>query len=145
MRIRTAAAVVFTGALALLAACDGGSEPVEDPPVSAGSSAGTPDAGPGSGDPGESESGEELAPAAFNARASGAYDCGGQNITVNGDESELHLLGTCGTVVINAEQATVTVDGAELIVVNGAGSHVNYSGEPEVVLNGEDTTAEPAE
>jgi hypothetical protein len=48
-------------------------------------------------------------------------------------------------VVINAEQATVTVDEAELIVVNGAGSHVVYSGDPEVVLNGEDATAEPAE
>lgn len=142
MRIRTAAAIVLTGALALLTACDSGSEPTGDPPVSATPTSGDTTDG---GDSGSEGSEAEPAPAAFNARATGEYDCGGQNVTVNGDESELHLLGLCGTVVINAEQATVTVDEAELIVVNGAGSHVVYSGDPEVVLNGEDATAEPAE
>lgn len=150
MRIRTAAAVGFTGMLALLVGC-GGSEPAAEPtdPPATTAPAGGGTAGPGdsgSDGPGGSDAdGPEPAPAAFNAQASGTYDCGGQNVTVNGDGSDLHLAGTCGTVVINAEDATLVIDEAELIVVNGAGSHVTYGGDPEVVVNGEDASAEPAD
>ncbi|HLU44589.1 MAG TPA: DUF3060 domain-containing protein [Natronosporangium sp.] len=144
MRIRTAAAG-FTGVLALLAGCSGGADPADraEPPTTTAPAGDTPADPDGSGD--SPSDGPEPAPAAFNDQTTGTYDCGGQNITINGDGSDLHLTGACGIVVINAAQATLVVDAAEMIVVNGADSHVTYGGEPEVFVNGEDASAEPAD
>lgn len=76
--------------------------------------------------------------------ASGTYECGNQNITVNGEDSDLHFTGACGTVVVNGARSTVVVDDAAVIVVNGEDAAVTYSGDPEVVMNGEGASAEEA-
>jgi Protein of unknown function (DUF3060) len=75
--------------------------------------------------------------------ASGTFECGSQNITVNGEDSDLHFTGPCGTVVVNGARSTVVVDDAQVIVVNGEQASVTYGGDPEVVVNAEDANAEP--
>jgi hypothetical protein len=83
-------------------------------------------------------------PNTFNEEgSSGSYECGSQNITVNGEDSELRFTGPCGTVVVNGDRSIVVVDDAEVIVVNGEDATVTYSGDPEVVVNGEGASAEP--
>lgn len=77
--------------------------------------------------------------------ASGTFACESQNITVNGQDSDLHFTGPCGTVVVNGDRSTVVIDDAQVIVVNGVDATVTYTGDPEVVVNGEGATAEPAE
>jgi hypothetical protein len=125
-------AVLLAGVLALLgAACGDDSEPAEDPtgPPAPPQTSAVDHPGP--------------VPNAFNDEgASGTYECGSQNITVNGEESDLRLTGPCGTVVVNGDRSTVVVDDAEVIVVNGEDAAVTYSGEPEVAVNGEGATAE---
>src|SRR5690606_8310985 len=47
--------------------------------------------------------------------ASGTYECQEQNITVNGEDSDLRFTGPCGTVVVNGDRSTVVVEDAEVI------------------------------
>jgi DUF3060 family protein len=83
-------------------------------------------------------------PTVFNDEgAAGTFDCAGQDITVNGAETDVHLTGACGTVVVNGDRVRLVVDDAAVIVVNGDDSTVSYRGEPDVTVNGEDSTAEP--
>lgn len=142
MRIKTAA-VALAGALALGGAACGGDDPGPggDTATPGDPTATAPDSDAG-GDDGE----PEPAPVAFNdAQVSGAFDCDGQDVAVNGEDADLHLVGSCGVVVINGERAQVTVDDAELIVVNGENAALTYSGDPEVTVNGEHATAEQAD
>jgi hypothetical protein len=146
MRIRTASALLV-GMLALAGtACGGDSDAAEgSQPDPTGSAAPGPETDPEQ-DAREVDGDGERAPAAFNNdNASGTFDCDGQNVTVNGEDADLHLVGTCGIVVINGEHARVTVDDAEIIVVNGAEAQLRYSGDPEITVNGENATAEPVE
>lgn len=75
--------------------------------------------------------------------ASGTFECQSQNITVNGEDSDLHFTGPCGTVVVNGDRSTVVVDDAQVIVVNGEQATVTYGGDPEVVVTGEGASADP--
>jgi hypothetical protein len=136
-----AAATALVGMLALaggMGAGCGGDEPEAPSPIDI-----TAPGRPGAPDP--TNGAAAPAPAAFNDdRTSGTYDCEGQNITVNSQDADLHLVGECATVVVNGERARVVIDDAELIVVNGEDARATYSGDPEIVVTGEDATAEPA-
>lgn len=93
---------------------------------------------------GENGDGPATAPAAFNDDgAEGTYACGGQHVTINGENVTVHLTGECGAVVVNGAGSEITVDDAERIVVN-VDAHVTYSGDPEVTLNHDDAAAEEA-
>jgi hypothetical protein len=130
-----APAVLLAALLALLGAGCGG----DDPDPDASGTTGPPPAAPQTSaidHPGP-------VPNTFNEEgASGTYECGSQNITVNGEESDLHFTGPCNTVVVNGARSTVAVEDAEVIVVNGEDATVTYAGDPEVVVNGEGATAE---
>ncbi|MFD0556124.1 DUF3060 family protein [Stackebrandtia endophytica] len=85
------------------------------------------------------------APTVINAiDGEAVYDCDGQSILLNAGGSQIDLLGPCGTVTINAVGAVVYVEDATAIVINGAGVKVTYGGDPEVSVNGADSTATPA-
>lgn len=146
MRIKTASALLV-GALALLGAGCGGDDAADDPDGPATTDPATPGA---EGSPAEDEADSDAdgaqAPTAFNEEtASGSYDCGGQDVTINSETADLEFTGVCGIVVINGDDADVVVEDAELIVVNGENATVIYSGDPEVVVNGENATAEAAD
>lgn len=116
-------------ALALLAAgCGGDEDPqVDDPPVF----------------PIATQPTSGMAPGVFNDEGvTGSFECGGQDITLNGAEADIQLTGTCGTVVVNGDRVRLVVDDAAVIVVNSDDSTVTYGGDPEVTVNG-DSTAEP--
>ena len=127
-------AVLLAALLALLGAGCGGDDP-------------EPDADPTAPPPAPPETSAidhpGPVPDTFNDEAAaGTYECGSQNITVNGEESDLHFTGPCGTVVVNGDRSIVVVDDAAVIVVNGEDATVTYAGDPEVVVNGEGATAE---
>jgi hypothetical protein len=118
-------------ALALLAAAGCGGE--DDPPVD----------GDDPVPPIATQPTGGTAPGVFNDEGvTGSYECGGQDITLNGAEADVHLTGACGTVVVNGDRVRLVVDDAAVIVVNGDDSTVSYGGDPEVTVNG-DSDAEP--
>ncbi|QSB15288.1 DUF3060 domain-containing protein [Natronosporangium hydrolyticum] len=146
MRIKTAA-VLVAGALALFGAGCGGDDAADDP--DAPTTAPTPD--PADSPDGDADGADDAddsgqAPTAFNEEtASGSYECGGQDVTVNSETADLEFTGACGIVVINGDDAEVIIEEAEMIVVNGENASVVYGGDPEVVVNGENASAEAAD
>lgn len=93
----------------------------------------------------ESTADASKAPTVINAiDGEAVYNCDSQSILLNAGGSQVDLLGPCGTVTINAVGAVVYIEDATAIVVNGAGVKVTYGGDPEVSINGADSTATPA-
>jgi Protein of unknown function (DUF3060) len=132
---RTGLPAVLLATVLALAACGDDSGPEADPTA-------PPPAPP----PTSAIDEPGAVPNTFNDEgAAGTFECESQNITVNGEDSDLHFTGPCGTVVVNGARSTVVVDDAEVIVVNGEEATVTYAGDPEVVVNGEGASAEPEE
>ncbi|SDU85617.1 DUF3060 domain-containing protein [Jiangella alkaliphila] len=96
------------------------------------------------GEAGEPDPGTvQAAPGVFEEDGvTGTFDCAGQDIAINGAGAAIDLVGECGTVSVNGDDADVSVQSAASIVVNGAGCRVVYQGDPDVVVNGTGSTAE---
>ena len=68
--------------------------------------------------------------------------CGeGGELVVNGSSNKLAVTGGCARVVVNGSENTVALDGADKIVLNGAGNSVSYkrgwkAAQPKVVKTG---------
>lgn len=71
------------------------------------------------------------------------FTCNGKSVIVNIGSVKLELLGECGTVTVNGVEAEVYVENATAIAINGSDVTVTYGGEPEVTINGTNSTADP--
>lgn len=81
------------------------------------------------------------APSVFNNHADGTYACTGGNVTINGSGSTLHLVGQCSLVVVNGAGSHVEIDASARIIVNGASADVIYHSNAQVIVNGLRATA----
>jgi Protein of unknown function (DUF3060)/Pentapeptide repeats (9 copies) len=84
------------------------------------------------------------APAIFNAAAHGTYTCPSGTLSINGANSDLHLIGQCDTVIVNGASSKVEIDTATRIIVNGAKATVTYHNNAQVLVNGAGATAHRA-
>jgi hypothetical protein len=84
------------------------------------------------------------APAIFNKSTNGTYSCSGGTVSINGAGSTLHLTGQCDLVVVNGAGSHVEIDAASRIVVNAANGDVTYHGSAQVIVNGVNAKAHHA-